>query len=147
MIFILVFPLSETQAQEYVAFIYDASGNRITRRIEIEQLKSETIDSIGEGTRHIDEKFSDKKPEEIIEDLGINIFPNPTEGKMKVQITNLPPEKTSVIKIYDDNGKTMKIIMHPSEENNIDLSQYPPGMYIMIISIGNNTSRWKIVKN
>lgn len=60
-----------------------------------------------------------------LEKAGLNVFPNPTSGKVKVNI-----EGFTKILIYNEEGKLMSEVSGNSE---IDLNPYPHGVYFMKI--------------
>jgi hypothetical protein len=60
-----------------------------------------------------------------------NVFPNPTSGKVKVEI-----EGVLKILIYNQEGK---LITEVSGKSDIDLNPYPPGMYFMKIFSNKDT--------
>lgn len=60
-----------------------------------------------------------------LENVGLIIFPNPTSGKVKVNIAGV-----SKILIYNDEGK---LITEEIGKSEIDLNPYPHGVYFMKI--------------
>lgn len=60
-----------------------------------------------------------------LDKVGLNIFPNPTSGKVKVEIDGVLK-----ILIYNEEGKLIKEVIGKSE---IDLNPYPHGVYFMKI--------------
>lgn len=125
-------------AQTNYEFTYDASGNRVTRAIIL--LKSADIPS---------DSLQAKQANEILEDqIGLQmtrIYPNPTKGLLRIDFPALSDQEATVI-VYDPSGKL--IVQKPliSSGNEIDLSAYPPGFYIMDIHIGQAKKGWKIIK-
>jgi len=66
---------------------------------------------------------------ETIEATTVNIYPNPTTGKFKIENGELSIEK---VVIYDISGKIQKI-ENWKTENGIDISQLPAGVYFVKI--------------
>jgi len=109
-----------------VQFLYDANGSRTDRIIV---------------------PFSKKSypSEDVIANSKISVYPNPTMGLMKVDITNLSDENTAYITVMEITGRMIweKTVSGSVE---INLSDHATGAYLMNIKIGKETSFWKIIK-
>ena len=125
----------ETLAQNKVHFDYDLSGNRTDRTIVLSQTKSATISD-------------ENQLEELEDQLGtqeIRIYPNPTKGLLKIDLPSLSdPEMT--LRVHDSQGRLL--ISRPAQQigNELNLYQYPSGLYILIIQSGAEKREWKIIK-
>jgi hypothetical protein len=94
LIFIILYAVAAkmvlAQTESTIVFSYDMAGNRTGRSISLEKIKAEdsiiTSDQIvTNGTEVI------QTTEELSETIGnkvISVYPNPTEGLLKVNITN-----------------------------------------------------------
>ena len=125
------------QAQTSVEFTYDNSGNRITRTVI--NLKSASLASGSE----IEEK-ADKLLEDQVGLQETLIYPNPTKGLLRIDFPSLVSQEAA-IRVHDAQGKLI-IQQSASGSNQVDLSAYPSGYYIMIIRIGQEKKEWKIIK-
>ncbi len=125
-----------SQAQSTVSFGYDAAGNRINRVIVLNQLRS------AQEEETVEEIFYS----EVLKDLEIRIYPNPTEGLLKVDIQNLPEQQTADIFLYNLSGKLLITKKGVSESTDIDLTGHPAGTYLMKIIAGEQHTEWKIIK-
>lgn len=136
---LLVFLFSVTaQAQITVNFTYDGNGNRLTRSVII--LKSAIL--------HPDSLEAKQAVKPLDDQIGLQktrIYPNPTKGLLRIDFPELSSTE-SMIRVYDPSGRL--IVQKPaiSSGNNVDLSAYPPGFYIMVIHIGHEKKEWKIIK-
>lgn len=140
----LVFMISivvEGSAQTSLKYTYDDSGNRTEKALWIGgEKKSEQT---------TDESSNLKKEDvfkELLVDTKISIFPNPTEGSLQVNFINLPEDLRSTISVFDMSGKAILIKTHLSSTNLVDLTHQPSGSYILIITIGEDSTRWKVMK-
>lgn len=130
--------IKEFEIYEYippVVFNYDASGNRISRTIELGGTKSGKIDDLDP------EIF-----EEIVEETKFTIYPNPTDGLLQIDISNLDTETPSSIKIFDVQGRIVYENNTPGLTNSVDMSERKPGVYILMLQVGDKTREWKIIK-
>ncbi|NDW17682.1 T9SS C-terminal target domain-containing protein [Dysgonomonas sp. 216] len=138
LVFILgIFGCEKIVAQHSVVYEYDAGGNRISHNLIVMDVRrSAAQEQEAEPQTHT---------EKLAEFTAI-IYPNPTEGLLKVELLNLPSETTAEIKVYDKAGKLL--IQKPgiSEVVEIDLQEYVSGIYVMQITAGESTSNWKIIK-
>jgi hypothetical protein len=128
-------------------YSYDAMGNRIGRntiRLKSSAFYAAKRDS---ATMAINDSIA---PGEIFEKAGkdytIKIFPNPTRGELKVQITNFDFSQNSAIHVYSASGKLVAQKSPATGSDIIDLLSQPNGMYVMKILLGEKTSEWKIIK-
>ncbi|MDP3912945.1 MAG: T9SS type A sorting domain-containing protein [Bacteroidota bacterium] len=126
-------------AQTTYKFTYDASGNRLTRAVIL--LKSATIPVDTLQAKQVEKPLDDQ--------IGLQktrIYPNPTKGLLRIDLPALT-EQEATISLHDTNGRL--IIQQPAIElnNELNLTVYPSGVYIMIIQIGQNDRKeWKIIK-
>jgi hypothetical protein len=126
-------------AQTKYGFTYDASGNRVTRAVVL--LKSATVPTDSVLAKELKTPLDDQ--------IGLQktrIYPNPTKGLLRIDLPALT-EKEAIISLHDSNGKL--IIQHAAVElnNELNLSSYPSGIYIMSIQISRNERKeWKIIK-
>ncbi len=80
-------------------------------------------------------------------DNNVKTWPNPTEGKFKVQSSKYK-EEIQKVELVDIFGKCVfeletKDVAEPVE---IDISHLPPGIYFAIISVGDISITDKLVK-
>lgn len=124
------------KAQTTHYFEYDAAGNRITRSILL--FKSANIENT-------DSLSNLKTYEDLIGNLKVKIYPNPTQGLLKVEIPI--QEKASItITVLTIQGALVKKLQVSGAFTEIDLRSQSPGVYLMQISIGEAVSEWKIIK-
>ena len=82
-------------------------------------------------------------PESTIDTIEcVVVYPNPTKSKVQFQCS----EEIKSVDVFDFNGKLLfkngKVI-----DNSVDLSQFPKGVYILKIEIGNRHISYKIIKD
>jgi hypothetical protein len=160
----IVLAQSSSPALEYV---YDAAGNRVIRRIIVinkspevpvdsnQVLKNDTsmttanslLNDQGSTNGNSDgQQASVTQYSDNLNGHMINVYPNPTKGWLNVQIMEYSPSASSVIYIFDLSNKLLMQKECTSEYTKIDLSAFPANQYLMNVTINNNTSSWKIIK-
>jgi len=161
------------QNNPYVAYDYDASGNRTNRTIMMRSLSPPPPDStenviddeedmmaFGQDVENAEEipqeisegtspKTQETSPQEFYTDALsetlITIYPNPTRGLLTVKIANPSQHSASSLTLFDMQGRV--ITRQPLvEENKLDISAQPAGTYVMQVAIGTEMTSWKIVK-
>ena len=148
--FIMVFLLGsfDLSAQEIVSFDYDASGNRISRTIILEEQKTAPEflpDSTYTKQSEIKEvetaKYWAKDGEKVI-----TIYPNPNGGMFKIGFEGWAKELNGNLQLHTLNGNL--ILDEPLLQNNIkiDITDQPDGTYLLTISIDGRKETWKVVK-
>ena len=127
--------LCHNTAEAQVSFGYDAAGNRVNRVINV-QVRSQNTE----------ENIEQKIYSEVLKDLSIKIYPNPTKGDLTVEIMNLPEGKTANLRLYDMSGT---LVLQRTDVNGteyVSIGNRPNGIYIMRISAGDSSTEWKIIK-
>lgn len=119
-------------------YTYDASGNRTERVIDL--TKSAEIAASSSSTNE-EQLF-----EAELANLDIRIYPNPTKGLLKVEIPDIGDIKPTLV-IYNLQGKQLVNKTVSNQISTINLSDQPPGMYIMKIVNGEESLDWKIIKD
>ena len=123
-------------AQNKIKYTHDDAGNRLTRKKEIVVQTRGALNN-GEEPSVYEEELSETK---------VTIYPNPTKGMLKVDISGVEKFENARISLYDLTGKLLQQWAGISQSNEIDLSERTPGMYIMQIVYNGNASSWKIIK-
>lgn len=115
-----------------ITYSYDATGNMIKK--EIVMSRSNPIDP------------QVKPYSEILSSKEVKIYPNPTEGRLKIEILNLNEEDQCSLEIYNLSGTR---IIHTSDirlSNELDITSQPDGIYFLKINLNQKISSWKIIK-
>ena len=123
-------------AQNRIKYTYDDAGNRLTRKKEIVVQTRGDLNN-GEEPSVYEEELSETK---------VTIYPNPTKGMLKVDISGVEQFENARISLYDLTGKLLQQWAGISRSNAIDLSERTPGIYIMQIAYNGKISSWKIIK-
>ncbi len=122
--------------QDKITYRYDAAGNRISRTIVISS-RSATVSDEEEQPVVYTEKLAD---------VQLRIYPNPTSGLLKVEISNLPEGQTAQIWLYAMSGQLITSFKGVSNSVNMNISSQPAGIYVMKIVAGKYQTEWKIIK-
>jgi hypothetical protein len=125
---------SATAYSQSLVFSHDNAGNRISR--EIEQgggLKSLAIS---------DSVVMDITPEAL---AGISLYPNPTEGRITLEICGEPDGEFHVV-ILSLTGAILLNETYNKKRVDLDLRHYPPGNYFLKIRHQNQQKLWKVIK-
>lgn len=116
-----------------VTYAYDKAGNRIARIITL--TRSNTVND------------SVLPPQsEMLGEMEIKIYPNPTRGQLRVEIGGLPENAEGSVAVYSMSGKLMYNQAVRSAFTEIDISGRPAGTYILKIVAAGKVTTWKIVK-
>ena len=127
-----------TVRADRIVYTYDASGNRTLREKEIVYRTRSVVD--GESD----------EPEEYSDTLSVynkvTVYPNPTEGLLRIDITGMERVGRSSLSAYSQSGQLLMGVSPLSDSNEIDLTGYPSAVYYFVIAIDDKTSTWKIIK-
>lgn len=132
--YLLTISFVSIQGQNSISYAYDAAGNRVKREIVL-------------TTKSLVQKGLPEIFTEEVAKRNIKIYPNPTDGFLKVEIENLDGIKNCTITISAmTTGKYVykkKVIQNATD---IDISNEPFGVYVMLIDIDGEYTSWKIMK-
>ncbi len=142
---ILCYSVPVVQAQS-ISYVYDQSGNRIERNDGSGGKKSSQDDFYEASESDTSGIKIDRTPAD--ESFNISIFPNPTNGLLQVNIisTTIENSEYPIIYLFDTNGKLLLNRKLVQPENQLDLSRFPPGNYILKAIRRDEISEWIIVK-
>lgn len=118
-----------------IAYRYDASGNRIERVIIFRaQAKSK------------EEKVEETSIKDAVAEHKITIYPNPTKGLLSVEVSEYSDTTKTEYSLSNISGNTLLRQKGVSSLTSFDLTQYPSGIYLLLININGKQTAWKILK-
>jgi len=117
---------NNASAQNVIAFTYDADGNMELRYAV----------TLGIPTEIISAELPEQK---------ITVYPNPTQGEIRVEISPLKPEEDNFMQLFDLSGRLLETKKITSKQTLLEISGNP-GAYLLNIHLGKNISKWKIIK-
>ena len=127
-------------SQNAIRFAYDALGNRVKR--EIVSQNSDVV----KRNMSSEEKKEDNFYSDMLSEKQIRIWPNPTEGHLKVEIQGLAPEEKACLRITSMSGAVVNVKETTSPVSELDLSHCINGIYLLHIATGRQETTWKIIK-
>ena len=139
----LLFIAMSCLAQENLprTYDYDAAGNRILRatvEVDAKSLQS------GQSVMSASESTSDRYYEELIGEINVKVFPNPTHGLVTLQFGQ--PVAGSYYRLSNLAGQLLSEAWITGTTITIDLSAYKTGVYMLTIALNGKTESWKTVK-
>lgn len=139
---LIIFLFSTTGAlsQSMISFSYDAAGNRISRTIVFNTSQANAPAAPAE-----DEEITEVHSE-MLSEMILSIYPNPTEGILKIDIQNMPAGVKADISLYNSSGNLIVLEQGIDFSTTIDITSHPSGIYILKIIIGDEHTEWKIIK-
>lgn len=124
--------------QQHVSFSYDNNGNRTSRVLKVTVLKSAQVNFPVDLTQ-LEEKQE--------ENQGITIYPNPATTRLMIKIDGYTDIFPKSIAIYSLNGRILHRLENLGTENEIDLTVFEDGVYVMRITLGPESYSYKIIKS
>jgi len=126
---------SQTQRINYT---YDHAGNRLSglsSQIRMANIKGTEVETEPQ------EVYSDQ-----IDQSTILVYPNPTKGILKIEITRLSEDNPIHITLHDMSGRMLINKPNASTFTELNISDQPNGIYILTVFSDNKYRRWKIIK-
>ena len=122
-----------------IQYGYDAAGNRISRTIIMDQ---------SQNAKKTEPEQEPENHPAIDVSLGntIKIYPNPTQGKLKIEISDFQEEQKASYILFSSGGKTVINNTSFNGAEELDLSSYPSETYILRLIVDGKNSEWKIIK-
>jgi hypothetical protein len=90
-----------------------------------------------------EDNFIESITDENADELVVSIYPNPSDGFINI-IANTKIDK---LVVYNQNGQQIENINNLSENHQLNLTEYPSGLYYMMVYSGKNIRRNKFVLN
>jgi hypothetical protein len=134
-----------------VSFSYDLAGKRILRNATILLKNSKYThepDSLYalNGENNQASQFGKDSFKYTDLEQKVKIYPNPTKGLLKTELSGFDPSLKIGIYVYNSTGQLLQQKVPATTLETIDFSVYPNGLYIMRIMAGDKVSEWKIIK-
>jgi hypothetical protein len=134
-IIILFFSMISFSAySQEIIYSYDIHGNRIKR--EYIPLRI-AMDSLGTG---------EELAKDLMEEMGISIYPNPADDVVNISITNKPEGERATAIVYDMSGRELQTKELVSTLTPLDFSGFSPGIYHIRLRVGKEEIYYKIMK-
>ena len=141
---VLLFGLS-LAAQNKIQYSYDKNGRRIQRKLYVAPPPPpppcDTCNGNASG-RHT----APGDTVQLITQHAIGLFPNPTQDKVNLNISNLTDDETTEVVVTDGAGKTFYSAKNLQAQNEINMSTFSNGTYFVRISIGKDALVYKVIK-
>lgn len=124
--------------QQHISFGYDNNGNRISRTLKVTVLKS------GQLTFPVDLAKLEEQQEM---NQGITVYPNPATTTLMIKIDGYTDILPKSITIYNLSGIILYRFENPGTENEINLTAFEDGIYVLRLLIGPESYTYKIIKS
>jgi len=142
----LLVSISAKSQVEYL-FGYDAAGNRISRIGIILSKAPGNVDTTGNvADTYFNNNVAKQQYQANIEDYVITVYPNPTTGELKIDISNFEEGTKGSIMIIDMQGKLIYQRDNISGNSIVNLSNAASGQYLMRIAVNNKNHEWFVMK-
>ncbi len=133
-------------AQSNIQYIYDATGNRIQRKV-VTMLVGEGNDeaalrAIGEQAATAAASNDLAKTDAFVQQT--QVFPNPTQDRLNIQLREALPG--AIVELFDLSGRSLLRQSMPDVSTSIDIRAQEAGTYILTIRAKDFVAQWKIVK-
>jgi hypothetical protein len=144
LIFLVCMMFFVTLEAQKITYLYDASGNRIQRivtkslSIDAAAYSKSVNDSIQDASTG--DPFAKKDAFEVL------VYPNPTQGIIEVEIPELKTNQKARMQIYSTTGSFVKDVRNLQKRQSVDMGSLSSGIYILYITVDENTVTKKIIK-
>lgn len=153
LISILLLTSLAVKSQNVFEFTYDENGNRIRREMIplriINPNDTTNADSTNNANNTAQNNLSGNDSTQYTSHLGdqeIKIYPNPTSGELKMEISNFVTGSSGFITVVDLTGRLIYQSNTVSASNIINLSSALVGNYILKVILDGRSKEWVVVK-
>ena len=130
-----------------VQYEYDAAGNRTSRTIILTSPRNSSSEDDDPQTRSLmPDDYEMPKYEDRLGERNVVIYPNPTRGLLQIEFQGYGEMQDARLLLYNLQGSLLRQVNNVELSVSLDLSPYPPGMYILILIEGTSRSEWRIIK-
>ena len=138
-ILFFTFFFAVTLYADSISFGYDAAGNRISRTIHFSQQNTRGNKSAADTPEPFVEVFEGERQ--------VKIYPNPTQGRLAVEITGGNSDDKVRLTLYNLQGaKLQEMESAVGDTRQVDMFDYPSATYILRLQAGEKTTEYKIIK-
>jgi len=130
---------SYTYAQTHIGYSYDNTGNRVQRQLVIDCNGCPTNQRTAAPTV-VD------STQVLAAQHGLSIFPNPTQDKVNLTLSNLKDDETTSVVVTDETGKTVYSAKNLQSQNEVNVSNFNNGTYFFRITMGKDVMVYKVMK-
>ena len=118
-----------------ISYEHDNNGNRVLREVVV--LKTSTA---GDSPSVVTNSTQ-------WGDFSIKVFPNPTQGLVIMEISDLSPEDQGEVFVSTINGQLLnQFYVDSSGKWEVDLQDQPSGVYLVKVVLNEKNKVWKIIK-
>lgn len=136
---LLIFLILTLQVSgQRVLFSYDAAGNRVLRVVEETPSDGLQTTSLTDSSQISIEK---KPAISFLNCTSYNIFPNPSDGKVTIEISGIPEQTGNKVIIYNSSGRVVRQENNAKSKTEVDLSNEKQGVYL--ISFQSASGNWQ----
>lgn len=80
----------------------------------------------------------------MLDDVKVNVYPNPTKGNLKVVVPHADLEFT--VQVFSSVGYVVGTYKSNNGYVDVDITNQSNGLYVLVMSINGKESTWKIIK-
>ena len=118
-----------------VRYAYDEAGNRVKREIVISKQKAQAKFSAQD---------SNKIYSDVLGDVEVKVYPNPTKGNLKVGVSNV--DLAFTVRVFSSAGHIVGTYRSNNGYVDVDITNQSNGLYVLTVSVNGKESTWKIIK-
>lgn len=149
----LLITANTTFAQTNFQFEYDAAGNRIQRKIIVDAAARRTnVNTDKNKAAFSDNQSTSKKKtnaagtDEAGNYFDVKVYPNPAQDKLNIEF-DAKDNVTMHYYLSDSNGRVLVEKENVNQRDEVNMSGYQPGIYVLSITDNNNKQyEYKISK-
>lgn len=142
-IFLFLSASLSINAQGRIEYEYDEVGNRICQSCSLpilsKAMSSRTLPMVSEENNEANISINNG--------IGIKVYPNPTSDIVYVDVMNCKEWDKCRITLYNSQGA---LFFSQDKINkgtvDINLREYPSGMYILTVFVDNTSTTYKVIK-
>ena len=129
-----------TASADNIVFEYDAAGNCIEKYKTIVVPRAQSVIPA-------DEWFEDLiLTDDAFGEVRVIIYPNPTQGFLKIEFQNKPTELPVNYRLTEMNGRPVSNGTTVGHFLTLDLSGFATGVYFLNLTMNGKSETYKIIK-
>lgn len=134
LLFVISFACCVYAQKSHIAYIYDASGNRISRTIVIDSNRNK------QKSTKIDDSVT------CINDANVSIHSDEFDRSITISVKTPDYAKGMSYILYTTNGGICAKGKISNSTTHIDMLDFANGVYVLTITIGKECMSWKVIK-
>ena len=129
----------------HLAYYVDSLGSAYNKVVMVVMCVDSTLHETFTASYTYSATPSGLNTNDLTSEDSVEIFPNPASKSVSIR-TKVNPDEVRKIEVFSNQGKLISSIKKAPLDYELDISNYPKGVYFVVVKSGKNEFRARFVK-